>query len=370
MYPLKGISSYCLELVKSIPRDVKVDFIGFDKLCPEFIYPGGTKIPEADYYIPKMDNVKIRPLLTYYNPISWIWAGLTAKGELIHAQWWDPLLFPIFFPILLIGKIRRKKIVITVHDVTPHEHKKLGTFLNKVIFAISNKYIVHTEDNKKVLAQIYRIDSNKICVIPCGLLDIACPQNVPSHQDTLKKLGLSLEKKYLLHFGYIRDYKGLDVLLKALSIVIRQRKDINLIIIGPNWENEKKYEDLIHEYNLREYIINKIGYIPDSELILNIIAADLIVFPYKYFNSQSAAGMLALAYHKPILVTKVGGLIELVKSEEMIVQPNDPNELADRILFIFNNPGTLDKSALASEEISANYHWDRIGKKLQSLYRM
>jgi len=106
--PIKASSLYTLNLVNAISKKIKIDFIGFKKIYPEFLYPGGTI--DKNTKEPKIKNVNIRSFLTWYNPFSWIWAGLTCKGKVIHAQWWSYVLAPIYFTILSIAKLSKKKI--------------------------------------------------------------------------------------------------------------------------------------------------------------------------------------------------------------------------------------------------------------------
>ncbi|MCD5383897.1 hypothetical protein LR066_03965 [candidate division WOR-3 bacterium] len=112
-----------MEVLRSVSDLISVEFIGFKQLYPDFLYPGGTRVKDENYS-PEIKNGLVRNILTYYNPISWLWAGLTAKGEIIHAQWWSYVLAPVYFTVLSVCKIRKKKILITVHNVIPHETTK------------------------------------------------------------------------------------------------------------------------------------------------------------------------------------------------------------------------------------------------------
>lgn len=168
--PIKYISPYCQELLKSLSKNIEVEFIGFKKLYPDFLYPGGTIVKDNNYKTPEIKNEEIKNILTYYNPFSWIWGGLTTKGEIIHAQWGSHILPPIYFVILSICKIRRKKIVITVHNVLPHESIKLNRFLNGVILPFGDVFIVHTGGNKEALSKIYNIPKERIHVISMDVL--------------------------------------------------------------------------------------------------------------------------------------------------------------------------------------------------------
>lgn len=366
--PLKGISPYCQELLKSLSEKTEVEFIGFKKLYPDFLYPGGTKIKDENYRIPEIENAEIRNILTYYNPLSWIWAGVTLKGHIVHFQWWAYPLAPIYIVILILAKLRKKKVIITVHNVLPHEKKILNNFLNWIILYFGDKLIVHSENNKKYLTKFYNIPGENIFVIPHGVL---MPVNIKgiSKERAREYLGIPNDKKVILHFGNIRGYKGLDVLLESMNIIKEKIYDIILLIGGEPWEDWAEYQKIIDRHELEGYIMKKLNFIPPSEVEYYFSASDIVVLPYKYFDSQSGVGALALPFKKPIIVTNVGGLPDFVKDEQAIARPNDPEDLARVIIRVLNGDNLLLKLAKDSEELTKEYSWDVIAEKTCEAYR-
>jgi len=365
--PIKGLSPYCQELLKSLTKSIEIEFIGFKKLYPEFLYPGGTKISDKNYETPKLPNVVIRNILTYYNPFSWIWAGLSVKGRVVHVQWWSHVLAPIYLIILLICKARRKKVIITVHNVLPHEKSWLNEFLNRIIIPLGDKFIVHNIKNKEIISQFYNIPGNKISIIPHGILQPVPSQGV-SREESRKKLGITQNKKVILHFGNIRDYKGLDMLLQALALMIGELKDVNLIIAGECWGNFQKYDEIIRDNNLEHFVVKKLGFIPPSEVEYYFSAADIVALPYKYFDSQSGVGALALPFSKPLIVTNVGGLPDFVKDEHAVAIANDPTDLANKLTRILSDEGLLAKLGKDSQDIAGEYGWDKIAQRTIQVY--
>lgn len=365
--PIKGISPYCLELLKSLSKNIEVEFIGFKKLYPDFLYPGGTKIEDKDYKVPEIKNAEIRNILTYYNPFSWIWAGLTVKGEIIHTQWWAHVLAPIYLVILSICKIRRKKIVITAHNILPHESSKLNNFLNKIILIFGDKFIVHNNENKENLSNFYNIPQENISVIPHGIL-VPVPIKTISKKEARKYLKIPQNKRVLLHFGNIRDYKGLDILLKSLTFIRKEIKDVILIIAGRPWKNWEKYDKIIKENSISTIVMEKLDFIHPSEVEYYFSASDIVVLPYKYFDSQSGVGALALPFKKPLIVTNVGGLPDFVKDKRAIAKPNNPEDLARKIIQILKDENLLEKLSKDSEELAKKYNWDKIAKETVELY--
>jgi len=365
--PIKGLSPYCQELLKSLSKNIEVEFIGFKKLYPDFLYPGGTKVDDENYKTPEIKNAEIRNILTYYNPFSWIWGGLDAKCEIIHAQWWSHVLAPIYFVILSICKIRRKKIVITIHNVLPHENNKINNFLNKAILIFGDKFIVHNKKNKENLSNLYNIPKDKISIIPHGILEVVSIKDI-SKKEAREHLKIPQNKRVILHFGNIRNYKGLDVLLESLKFIREEIEDVILITAGKPWENWEKYEKIIRNDSISDIIIKKLDFIPPSEVEYYFSAADVVVLPYKYFDSQSGVGALALPFKKPLIVTNVGGLPDFVKDERVIAKSNNSEDLARVIIKVLKDDDILRKLSRDSEELLKKYNWDEIAKKTIKLY--
>lgn len=365
--PVKGLSPYCQELLKSLSKKMKVEFVGFKKLYPDFLYPGGTKVRDWNEKPPELKNAKIRIILTYYNLCSWIWAGLTIKGDIIHAQWWSHVLAPIYFVILSICKVRGKKIVITVHNVVPHENNGINNFLNRIVLVFGDNFIAHNDKNKENLSNLYHIPQEKISVIPHGILEPVSIKGI-SKKEAREYLKVPQNKRIILHFGNIRDYKGLDVLLNSLKFIAKEIRDVLLIIAGQPWVNWKKYEKIIKENNLEDYIVKKLDFIPPSEVEYYYSASDIVVLPYKYFDSQSGIGALALPFKKPLIVTDVGGLPDFIRDERALARANDAEDLAEKIIDILKNETLLSKLEKDSEKVRERFQWNKLAKETLGVY--
>ncbi len=363
--PIKGISPYCLELVNALSKKVEVEFIGFKELYPEFLYPGGTKMG-GSYKLPETGDIK--NIITYYNPLTWLSTGYGAKGNIIHVQWWAHVLAPIYLIFLSMYKMRRKKVVMTIHNVLPHETNKLNEFLNGCILKLGDTYIVHTEENKKSLHTLYAIDYEKINVIPHGTLKPITIKGVKKHEAKMA-LGIPLEKKVVLHFGNIRDYKGLDVLLKSMRMAKNDLDNIFLIIAGKPWNDWTKYEKLIEDLGLEKYVLKKLDFISPSDIETYFAAADLVALPYTKFDSQSGVAALAVSFAKPLIITDVGGLNDFVADEKAIAKANDELDLANKIVEVLSNRNLIEKLERDSAIISDYYSWDKIANQTMNVYQ-
>lgn len=366
--PIKGISPYCLDLLKSISNKADIEFIGFNKIYPEFLYPGGTKVIDESYKTPNLIHTTVRNILTYYNPASWIWAGITANGEVIHAQWWSHVLAPVYIVILSISKARRKKVVITVHNVFPHEHSTKNNILNKVVLILGDRYIVHTHRNKYDLSNFCNIPEEKISVIPHGILK-PLPIKGISKKEARDYLDIPMGKQVLLYFGTIRDYKGLDVLLDSMKFVVDEINDVLLVIAGKSWVDWTKYEEIIKKNNLETYIIKHLNFVLPSDIEYYFASSDVVVLPYKYFDSQSGVGALALPFKKPLIVTDYDGLTDFVKDGRVIARSCDARDLADKIMRVVTDETLLEKLSNDSYELAMKYDWGIISDMTINLYK-
>lgn len=357
--PVTCISDYTLGLVKSLSKHCKINFIGFKSPYPKFIFPG--KVCDTSRSEPNIKNVEIKNILTWYNPFSWIYAGFFSKGDIIHAQWWSWPLAPIYLTIFSIAKfIRHKEIIITVHNVQPHEKGIIKKLINKAILFFGDKLIVHTENGKKELQKIFK---KLIYVFPHGLIEISRKGYNQSSART--HLNIPKNKKVILFFGGIRDYKGLDTLLNAFARVIAEEKDAFLIIAGNLWESFSRYDKIIKKHNLSKFILKHTKFIPNSEVEYYFASSDLVALPYKRFEAQSGVGAVALNFEKPVVVTKIDGLVDLIKDKKVISEIDNPENLKEKIIYALKNIKKLEKD---SKEKAKEFSWDEIAKATAEVY--
>jgi len=365
--PIKGLSPYCSELLRALSKCVKVEFIGFKSIYPELLYPGGTKANDQNYRLPRIENTSIKNLLKWYNPFSWLWAGFRSTGDIVHAQWWAHPLAPVYFVILLIAKLRKKKVIITIHNVLPHEKSFPNTFLNRMILCFGDRFIVHSKENKESLIKLYNnLAEEKISVIPHGILEPVCVKGI-SKENAREYLKISLDKKVILCFGNIRYYKGLDTMLESMN-TIRTEIDALLLIAGQPWDNWKKYEEIIIANHLINNVVKKLGFISPSEVEYFFSACDLVALPYKCFDAQSGIAALTLPFKKPMIVTKVGGLPDFVKDGRAIAKPDNPKDLADKAINILKDEALLLKLARDSTGLLEEFAWDNIAELTLKVY--
>jgi len=366
--PLRGLSGYCLELALAMADAVPVEFISFKKLYPAFAYPGGGL--KDDYTFPPVEHadLKVSRLLTWYNPGGWAKAGLFNTAPLLHAQWWSLPLFPVYLMICGAFKVRGKPVVFTVHNTGSHEHSSLYRKVSSLVFRLGDHFIVHTSLNKEQLVADYGINAARISLIPHGTLDFNVKTN-GNRESIRSAMGFKPDHKVILLFGAIRSYKGIETALRAFGRVQRQMPQARLLIAGKLWESWAPYSRLIDELDIRQAVSTCLDYIPSDEVYKYYTASDMVILPYHHFDSQSGAGAGALSFRKPLIVTRVGGLPDLVEDPHFVVPPNDPTALANVLVESLTIPGRLDDMAAAAERVALKLAWPAIVLKTMTVYR-
>ncbi|MFC1813515.1 glycosyltransferase [Thermodesulfobacteriota bacterium] len=365
--PIRALSSYCLELALAAADLGKVEFISFKKIYPAFVYPGRDL--KDDHTFPRINhsNLRIRRRLTWYNPATWIVEGMLTNAELLHAQWWSLPLCLIYAVVCAGFKLRKKPVVFTVHNVLPHEKSSLYYIISRILFKLGDHFIVHSDLNREQMIRCYHVPPERVTQIPHGPLDFHT-QGRFNRDAVRKRMGFHPENRVILLFGAIRPYKGMDTALKAFARVLHEIPEARLLIAGKIWESWDPYERLIGELGIGDYITTDLRYIPSGEVFKFFGASDLVVLPYHHFNAQSGVGATALSFRKPMIVTNVGGLPELVADDRFVVPKKDPEALARTIVDCFQNPDTLDQMAAETGVLASRIAWPVIAKKAWSVY--
>ncbi len=366
--PLRAISGYCVEFALALADYAPIRFLSFKTIYPAFLYPGGGL--KDDQSFPKATHpaLEVSRKITWYNPFGWLKEGFSIQAELLHAQWWSLPLAPIYIVICLCFRVRGKPVVMTVHNVTAHEQSKLFPLLAGLLFRTANHFIVHTQQNKASLSTHYAVPLEKISVIPHGTLDlfVAGEEN---RNLSRKMLGFSETHRVVLLFGAIRLYKGVDTTLLAFSKIADKVPEARLLIAGKAWIDWAPYEQLIETLEIKERVHCHLDYVPSDEVARYFEAADLVVLPYHHFDSQSGVGSAALAFDKPLIVSDVGGLPDLVKDKSFVVPPQQPDALADAMLRSLGKPGQLEHMQAESRELAEEMSWRSIAQTTLALYR-
>jgi glycosyltransferase involved in cell wall biosynthesis len=275
----------------------------------------------------------------------------------------------IYFVRLL--RIWGIKVVYTAHNVLPHEKTRFDKFRAKVLYKSAGAIIVHSNFIREKLIKEFPTSAAKIHVVPHGNFDNYLPKKVLTKEEVRSYFGLSLNEKVILYFGYIREYKGLDLLIDAFELVAEKDNNINLIIAGApiNDELKNRYKSKISESKFRERIIYHFNFIPSEKIPVYFEASDIIVLPYKSID-HSGIIHLAYSFSKPVIATDVGDFKEIIEHNKsgVILENNTASCLADAVydLSLKNNLGKMGKYSKSLSE--TKYSWKNIANLTTNVY--
>ena len=303
-----GLSAFNERLAKQFMAEGnEVEIFTFTMQYPDFLFPGKTQYSDK----PKPEDLSITRTMNSINPFSWF---KTAKAirkahlDLIVIKFWIPLMAPCLGTIARLARRRGIRVVSILDNVIPHEPHFWDKWLIRYFVRSVDRFIAMSESVKQdCLRFLPKAKHNIVALSPHPLYDNF---GEPVAQSEARKiLGLPQDKTILLFFGFIRDYKGLDLLMRAYAKALKD--DLLLVVAGEFYNNGQQYSDLEKELHLDGTIAWHTDFIPDDKVRLYFSAADLIVQPYK---TATQSGVTQIAYHfeKPMLVTNVGGLAEIV----------------------------------------------------------
>ena len=304
-----GLAAFNERLAREVIADGnEVEIFTFTLQYPDFLFPGKTQYSDA----PQPEDLKISRIMNSIGPLSWFKTARAiqkAKIELLVIKFWIPLMAPCLGTIARLARRKGIKVVSILDNVIPHEPKPWDKWLIRYFVRSVDRFIAMSESVKEDCLRFLPA-KRKDCVklSPHPLYD-NFGEAVPA-VEARKILGLPQDKTILLFFGFIRDYKGLDLLMKAYAKIVKST-DLLLVVAGEFYNNGQQYKDLEQALGLEGTIAWHTDFIPDEKVRLYFSAADLIVQPYK---SATQSGVTQIAYHfeKPMLVTNVGGLAEIV----------------------------------------------------------
>lgn len=333
-YPLRGggIASYNERLAREfIAQGFDTTIYTFSLQYPKFLFPGATQYSTEP---PPLD-LKIKVRINSINPFNWIKIGNELRKitpDIIVVRYWIPFMGPCFGTIFRrVKKNNYTKVVCIADNIIPHE-KRVGD----VLFT---KYFVKPVDafiamSKNVLNDLQQFGKDKPSrFIPHPLYDNFGEKI--SKPEARGKLGIAPDDKVVLFFGFIRKYKGLDLLLEAMKILKDEGEKIKLLIAGEFYDDKKIYTQLIDKLEIKDQLILHTDFILDSEVKYYLCAADCVVQPYRH---ATQSGVTPLAYHfeKPMIVTNVGGLADLVPDNKvgLVAEPN-AEDISKKIVGFF-----------------------------------
>ncbi|MBP5189677.1 MAG: glycosyltransferase [Bacteroidales bacterium] len=342
-------------------RGDEVEVVTFTLQYPKFLFPGKTQYNDK----PAPSGWTTRRMMNSCNPLSWIRTGFYLrrhKADLVISAFWLPFMAPCMGTILRLARCKKTHRIALLHNLIPHEHR-IGDRLFARYFVKSNDSFAALSHS--VLDDLSQFNSKKprtFC--PHPLYDHY--GTIVSKQEARQKLGLQSDGRYALFFGFIRGYKGLDLLLDAMGDERLRKLDVKLLVAGEFYDDPQPYRQQIEQLGIGDRVILHSDFIADSEVGNFFCASDIITQPYKS-ATQSGVTQIAFHFEKPMLVTNVGGLAEIVHNGKMgyVVEPK-PSEIADALVEYYSNQREESFTNAVREE-KKKYSWDKLTTALVNL---
>lgn len=306
-HPLRGgLASYDERLTREfLNQNWNAEIFTFSLQYPGFLFPGTTQY--SDEPAPRDINIKV--CINSINPFSWFRVGNELKNkkpELIVVRYWLPFMGPCLGTILrLVRKNKYTKIICIADNVIPHESRPGDKVFTSYFLKSIDGFITMSE---KVLTDLQKFISHPLAKFVSHPLYDNFGEKVPK-KIARQKLNLPDEDNIVLFFGFIRKYKGLDLLLSSIPLL--KTKNIKFLIAGEFYESRDSYDELIQKFNLSSSLFLHTHFIPDSMVRYYLSSADVVIQPYR---NATQSGVTPLAYHFeiPMIVTDVGALPSLV----------------------------------------------------------
>jgi len=362
-HPLRGgLASFDERLARQFQfDDFDTTIFTYSLQYPNFLFPGTTQYSSE----PKPTDISIKVCINSINPFNWIKIGIELKmlkPKIIVVRYWLPFMGPCLGTILRIAKKNNyTKVVCIADNIIPHEKRIGDTRFTKYFTKSIDGFVTMS---KKVLEDLKKFSNKPAQQIQHPLYDNF--GEIISKQEARTYLNLNQDDHIILFFGFIRKYKGLDILFESIKYL--NSSNIKLLVAGEFYEDRKQYDELIEEYGIKDSLILRTDFIQDSEVKYYLCAADFVIQPYR---NATQSGVTPLAYHfeKPMLVTNVGGLPDLVPDGKvgLIAEPNAA-AIADKIRELY----TLGESHFlpSLKEEKKKYSWEILTNKIVDLAKV
>lgn len=332
-HPLRGgLATFNQRLAREfMAQGDECDIWSFSLQYPSFLFPGKTQYSDE----PAPEGIPIHTEINSINPFNWLRVGnklRRLRPDLIIVRYWLPLMGPCLGTILRrVRKNGHTRIVCIADNIIPHEKRPGDKPFTRYFVKSCHAFITMSD---KVMEDLRSFEDKK----PAMLIRHPLYDNfgeAVSKDTARQQLAIAREQKLILFFGFIRKYKGLDLLLQAMTDPRIREAGIRLLIAGEFYEDEQPYRQQIEQSGISDLLILRTDFIPDSEVRYYLCAADAVIQPYR---NATQSGVTPLAYHfdKPMVVTNVGGLPDLVPNEKagLVVAP-EPTAIADGILRFY-----------------------------------
>lgn len=364
-YPYRGgLAAFSDRLAAEYVRQGdEVEIVTFTLQYPSFLFPGKTQFSNEA----KPSGLKISRMINSVNPLSWLKTGRyirSRKPDKVIFCYWMAFMAPAFGTIARVVKRGNVHTIALIHNMIPHEPTILDKLFPNYFVESMDGFVAMADSVVRDIRNFDRDDLKKKVVSPHPIYDHYGEKT--DRKVAAMRLALHDEFKYVLFFGFIRQYKGLDLLLQAFSDERIKNLKVKLIVAGEFYENPEPYLKLIHTHNLESQVELRTGFIPDKDVKNYFSVADLVAQPYRT-ATQSGVSQIAYHFENPMLVTNVGGLAEIVPNGKVgYVVDVDPHKIADSIVDFFEKDRSEEfVNNIKNEKLK--YAWSRMTDALNQV---
>lgn len=363
VYPWRGgIAQSNEALYRALKKKGQCKLISFDFLYPSFFFPNKSFLDTGK----GPADIKPERIISSVNPFTWWKAASVVKKEnpdIVIVRYWVPFLAPCYGTIVrLIKRSKKIKVICFVDHARSNEKRFIDAAFAKYVFKVCDSFLAFSDTVKDDLKTL--VKNKKIIVSPLPLFNNFGKK--VSKSLALNKLGLNKKQRHLLFFGFIRKYKGLDLLLGAMADERVKKLNIKLLVVGEFFDKKEEYLEQVQKLGISKNVVFRSEYVPGEEVKYYFCASDLIVQPYRD-ASQSAVTPVAYHFERPMLVTDVGGLAESVPDGVVgyVTKPNS-KAIADCIIDFYNKNREKEfvKGVISEKK---KFSWDILVKKIEQL---
>ncbi len=367
-HPYRGGLASIMQIMAQVfqRRGNEVDIKTFTLQYPSLLFPGKSQTVDG----PAPEDLRIERRLNTVNPFNWWMLGrriCRERPDFVLLKYWTPFMAPAFGTVArLVRRNGHTRVLCQIDNVEPHEHHLVDRPFNRYFLSTVDGFVYMSE---QVHGELKEYSSAPALFSPHPLFE-NFGQRVDRGEAAVR-LGLDPARRYLLFFGLIRDYKGLDILLDAWAGIKNRGAlpDVRLIVAGEFYTDEKPYLRRIEAHGLGEEVILHDRFIPDGEVKYYFSLADCVVQPYKT-ATQSGVTQIAYQFSTPMIVTDVGGLKEIVPDGRVgYVCPPTAEGVADAVERIYGE-GVLERFAANCLEERKRFSWEEMCSRIEEVYRL
>lgn len=362
VYPYKGgIAHYTGLMYKTLAKKYEMTMVSYKFQYPKFLF----KKEQRDYADDTFQVEGTNYWLHTANPINCICTARKINKlhpDIVIIQWLHPYFAPCFW--ILTKCLKNVKILFVCHNVFPHERFPMDKFLTKLTLRQGDLYIVQSKQDEEDLKSVVKNPVYERTVHPT--YDTYKFGNITREQ-ARELLQMKEEEKVILFFGMIRKYKGLQYLLQAMPDIKDKVEHVKLLVVGEMRDDETPYQQIIEECGIQDILDLRTEYVPDKEVEKYFAASDVVVLPY-VSATQSGIVQIAYGFDKPVIVTRVGGLPEVVTDGKTgyVVRPENSKELANAVVRYFEEQKEAEFGRNIHKE-SYRFSWDRMIEVVERL---